>query len=137
MMAYLISVDFDQGAIDVYPFERNSSTVAEQFMMPSEVDPLLPQTKPAPEISGYGFWERPSNEAQELEDQEESTSPSSNTRSSLSRIIALVTILVSLSLFIALVLPGSSRSRHEGRQEDNATIAARVDKILSHTPLIG
>lgn len=99
--------------------------------MPSELDPLLPQTKPAPEISTYGFWERPSDE------DEEDTPPSLNTRSSLSRIIALFAIVVTFSLFIAFVLSNTSSSKDRDRQEDNATIAARVDKILSHTPLIG
>lgn len=114
-----------------------SSTAAETSAMPSELDPLLPQTRSAPEISGYGFAEPASNEEQRLGNHEESTSPSSNTHSSLSRIIALFTVVVSLSLFIALVLSGISRSKVENPQRDNATIAARVDKILSQTPLIG
>lgn len=105
--------------------------------MPSELDPLLPQTKSAPEISGYGFSERANSLVQGLEDPEDSTSPSSNTGSSLSRIIALFTIVVSLSLFIAFVLSGSSKSKDEDQRRDNSTIAARVDKILSQTPLIG
>jgi len=105
--------------------------------MPSELDPLLPQTKSAPEISGHGFSERPSNEDRGLEGYEESTSPSSNTGSSLSRIVALFTIVVTLSLFITFVLSGNSRPKDEDQHRDNVTIGARVDKILSRTPLIG
>ncbi len=105
--------------------------------MSSEIDPLLPQTRSAPEISGHGFPQPASNEDQRLEDHEESMSPSSNAYSSLRRSIALFTIVVFLSLFIAVVLSGGPRSKDENRQRDNATIAARVDKILSQTPLIG
>lgn len=105
--------------------------------MSSEIDPLLPQTRSAPEISGYGFPQPTSNEDQRFKDQEESTSPSSNAYASLRRSIALFTIVVFLSLFIAIVLSGSSRSKDENGPRDNATVAARVDKILSQTPLIG
>ena len=154
MIAYLISDDFDnrvprcvQSMFTTDPYcnvihhlRMNSLFLdsGDQLIMPSELDPLLPKTKPAPEISGHGFWERPSHEAPELDDgHDESTPPSSSTNSSLSRIIALLIIAASVILFIVLVLPGSSRSKDEDRQKDNATIAARVDKILTQTPLIG
>jgi len=105
--------------------------------MPSELDPLLSQNRPAPEISGVGFSKQPRNGYQGLEDPEESPSPNSTARSSLRTTFALLTIVVSFAVFIALVFPGGLSSPMDDRQEDNATIAARVDTILSHTPLIG
>ncbi|KAI9880642.1 MAG: hypothetical protein M1830_001646 [Pleopsidium flavum] len=102
--------------------------------MPSELDPLLPRNQPAPEISHDGFLKQANNGYEGLGD---SPSPSSIVRSSLRTFCALFTIVVSFALVIALVFPGGLRSPTDNRQEDNnTTIAARVDKLLSDTPLI-
>ncbi|KAI9851288.1 MAG: hypothetical protein M1830_006911, partial [Pleopsidium flavum] len=102
--------------------------------MPSELDPLLPRNQPAPEISDDGFLKQANNRYEGLGD---SPPPSSIVRSSLRTFCALFTIVVSFALVIALVFPGRLRSPTDNRQEDNnTTIAARVDKLLSDTPLI-
>lgn len=106
------------------------------------------ETSSAPEISGWGSPQPASNDAPRLKDHEVSTLSSSNASSSLSRRIALFTIVGLVALFIPVVLSGSTRYTDvvlsgstgytdENGQRDNANVAARVDKILSQTPLIG
>lgn len=112
--------------------------------MPSETDPLLPRNTPAPEISGYGFSKSSTqylhlNEIVEEESTAEApTDEPSNQRDAgpppLRSLLSLFTVVVGFALFISLLIPGNG-----GPWQDDGppSIKARVDKILSETPLIG
>lgn len=108
-------------------------------MMPSELDPLLPNNDPAPEISGYGH-SKPSRgqfEAAEDPDDEETLAQAQVGASPLKSIFALFTIVVGFALLIALLVPGGLGSSPKLPQNESLTSKARVDKILTETPLIG
>ena len=110
------------------------------FNMPSEYDPLLPRDKPAPEISGYGFSKSSSKQYQEHNDEEvEETSKIElqTTSSPLKIIVGLFTIIVSLSFFVALLVPGGLGSYLKGAKNEPLNTKARVDSIMSKNPLIG
>ncbi len=122
--------------------------------MPSEVDPLLPRNEPAPEISGYGF-SRLKHSAEinysdepptydNGEDAQSVSSTSTSTRSALSTICSIFTIVVFFALVIAALSPG-------GLNDDNPsappqpepvprrparTYEQRAASILNETPLI-
>lgn len=123
--------------------------------MSSEVDPLLPNNKPSPEISGYGYSRsKHSSEiaysddppSYDIEEDARSTSSSSSnsTSSTLSTICGLFSIVIFFALVISVLSPG-------GLKDDNPwtpshpepvprrparTIGQRVSNILDETPLI-
>ncbi|KAH0559538.1 hypothetical protein GP486_003950 [Trichoglossum hirsutum] len=108
-------------------------------MADTETDPLLPNTRPAPEISGYGFPARggppgfastvddESNKFIVTESQEIKQEPSANPKP---RLLAILTALVWIAVFVVVIFP----TRFVWR--DDLSIETRVDKILSKTPLI-
>ena len=117
--------------------------------MPSETDPLLPRGNTAPEISGYGF-SRPSkpqyqtqNEVldypEDIEDKSKQQSrPSYGDISLLRTILVIFVLVVGLAMFVSLLLPGAFEFPWKNAPEDDIlTVKARVEKILSETPLIG
>ncbi len=103
--------------------------------MDQELDALLPKNRSAPEITGYGFSKPASDEFEGLGDDKQSQS--STTRTSINTFVVLFSIIITLSLVVALGPSHGLPSRKHFRRDANATIAARVDRILSHTPLIG
>ncbi|KAL9127377.1 MAG: hypothetical protein Q9217_003733 [Psora testacea] len=116
--------------------------------MPSETDPLLPQANSAPEVTGYGFSKSlnapPSNGSlnehySTAEDRgKEEAYRSNGDESPLRTIIALFTIVVGVAFVITLAITGSHVPTLKNPEDGGATtIKARVDKILSETPLIG
>ena len=120
--------------------------------MVSETDPLLPKGNTAPEISGPGFFKpkivRASEDASYPHHSKTSADVTvsagqskTNGKSPLTTIIALFTTVVGIAGVIALLFPGALRSP-SGKGEratppDHHDINARVEKILSQTPLIG
>lgn len=116
-------------------------------MAHSETDPLLPQGSSAPEISGYGFsqpsklrYETQSEVVDETEYVEDKNAPTQSPPSffSLRVPFVLFTILVGLALIITFFArePSDTPPRR-GPKNDTSNIDARVDKILTETPLIG
>ena len=111
--------------------------------MSNEYDPLLPRDKPAPEISGYGYSKSSSKQYQgnAEEEVEEATKLElqANPRDSslLSTILGLFIFIVSLSIFIALLVPGGLGSSLEDAKNETLSTKARVDSIMSKNPLIG
>lgn len=120
--------------------------------MPSEIDPLLPQNEPAPEIVGHGFSRR-KQESSEItyvddpptyDDQEDARSTTSNdvsTKSALSSICSIFTVVVFFALVLTVLSPGGIRDRQPFRPEPvprrpARTIQERVSRILEDTPLI-
>lgn len=119
--------------------------------MPSETDPLLPKGKTAPEISGHGF-SRPSQSQYQIqnevlhspgyiesEGEREQKAPSSyGNISPLRTIFAIFIVVVGLAMLVSLIMPGAFEFPWDKLPKDDAlTVKARVDKILSETPLIG
>lgn len=117
--------------------------------MPSDTDPLLPKVQTAPEISGHGF-STPSqsqyqvqNEVTDspeyIESESEHKEPSSyGNISPLRSIFAIFVVVVGLAMFVSLIMPGAFEFPWNKFPKDDApTVEARVDKILSETPLIG
>ena len=103
----------------------------------SETDPLLPNDRPAPEISEYGSLARADstgsppyayNSDEQFVVAESEQQPSLNLNPLF---ITVFTTLVWAAIFIAIILP--TRSIWQGR----LTVEERADKILSDTPLIG
>ena len=109
--------------------------------MSSEYDPLLPRDKPAPEISGHGFSKSSSERYQEQDEEEvnETSRVELQTASSLLKtVIGFFTVVVSLSLLIALLVPGGLGSSWKKNVKNNtSSIKVRVDSIMSQNPLIG
>lgn len=117
--------------------------------MPSETDPLLPKGKTAPEISGHGFSRPPQSQYQiqnevldspeYVESESEPKPPSSyGNISPLRTIFAIFVVVVGLAMFVSLIIPGAFEFPWDKFPKDDApTVKARVDKILSETPLIG
>lgn len=121
--------------------------------MYSELDPLLPQTSSAPEISGYGFSPGPkfknykrrnhhinddeADEADEGRSVDESSIQKSTNPSPLRVIISIFIIVVGIAFFVSLLVPGGLDSSWKSPRKRNLTFKARTDKILSETPLIG
>jgi hypothetical protein len=123
--------------------DAHSCTQQYEAMAHHETDPLLPNDRPAPEVSAYGSpagaesaeaAEPPQhayNSDQEpvvVEPAEVAQQSSVNTKSLLLTTVAALACVVILA---AAILPTLSIWR--GR----LTTAERVDKILSDTPLIG
>lgn len=105
--------------------------------MPSEVDPLLPKNDPAPEISGYGYSKLSKGQFESAEDAEYEESLPQADVSSLKSILALFAVVVGFALLIALLVPGGLGSVPKSAKNESQTIRARVNKILTETPLIG
>ena len=122
--------------------------------MPFETDPLLPKGNTAPEISGYGFskpsesqyhqnevLDSPQYEYIENENEsEQKARPSYTDISPLRTIFVILVVVVSLAMFFSLLMPGAFESpwnKNKAPKDDALTVKARVDKILSETPLIG
>jgi membrane dipeptidase len=120
--------------------------------MPSEVDPLLPQNEPAPEISGDGFPRRKQDSSEityvddppSYDDQADARSTSSNdvsTKSALSTICSLFGLVVFFALVIAALSPGGGRDNEPSHplpepRRPARTIEQRVSAILQNTPLV-
>src|SRR5579862_5713943 len=105
-----------------------------------ETDPLLPNDRPAPEISAYGSpadaesAESPQhayNSDEELAVVDSAEAGQQPSASPKSFFLTAVTALVWAAILAAAIFP--ARSIWRGRP----TIAERVDRILSDTPLIG
>lgn len=117
--------------------------------MPSETDPLLPKRETAPEISGHGFSSPSQSQYQiqnevvdspeYMESESEQNPPSSyGNISPLRSIFAIFVVVVGLAIFVSLVMPGAFEFPWvKFPKDDTLTVKARVDKILSETPLIG
>lgn len=119
---------------------------------PTEVDPLLPQTEPSPEISGSG-WSRPKFTYKTSEvkyndpvvytstiDEEEPTVVDT-TRSAWSTIIASFTFVVFFAFVVSLLSPRTQWGQPGPEPVPTHplpahTIGERVHKILTETPLI-
>lgn len=120
--------------------------------MPSEVDPLLPQNEPAPEISGDGFPRRKQDSSEityvddppSYDDQADARSTSSNdvsTKSALSTICSLFGLVVFFALVIVALSPGGGRDNEPSHplpepRRPARTIEQRVSAILQNTPLV-
>jgi hypothetical protein len=123
-------------------------------MMPSEYDPLLPQTAPSPEISGYGYSKSKQTQPEIVEDQQDdedtdptaSPDPSSGGASPLSTLIGIFTFVVAVGFLFATFMSGSVSEPSDrplpgggggGSHQSPPTLSDRVAKILDGTPLIG
>ncbi|KIW72615.1 hypothetical protein PV04_00798 [Phialophora macrospora] len=130
-------------------------------MSPKEIDPLLPQNEPAPEIQGYGFsryrgyegiqplpeykedpkpWEelrqaQPGYQDEEDDDDTQSMSVES-TKSALNRIIGFFSVVVFMAFVIALLSPRVADQEPLPLPKRPQSIEQRVSAILNHTPLI-
>lgn len=118
---------------------------------PSELDPLLPQNEPAPEIQGYGFSRyreyagiQPSEpHASDKEDwayreEEDDTQSISMTsaRSALNTIGSIFTIVVFVAFVVALLGPALEENNPLPVPKRPRNIEDRVSAILDQTPLI-
>lgn len=125
--------------------------------MSSEVDPLLPRNKPAPEISGYGYTKpnasaevtfegappcyRNYDDSVKDEDVDDDTSATSPSAKSALGTICIIFIFVVLLVFVAsIALPGGLGGSQPAPEpvpgRPPSTVEARVDQILNNTPLI-
>ena len=105
--------------------------------MPSEEDPLLPNNEPAPEISGYGYSKASRGQFEAAQDPEYEETLQQAGASPLKFILALFMVVVGFALFLALLVPSGLGSAPKSPKNESLTIRARVDKILTATPLIG
>jgi membrane dipeptidase len=117
----------------------------------SELDPLLPRNDPAPEILGIGFTSTKytggvsysdvppiyQSHQDEEEAQEDDSSPSTSTKTALSTVISIFSVVVFFA-FVALLLSPKDPdfdwplpSRPSGKR----TVKERVTSILEGTPL--
>lgn len=126
--------------------------------MPSEIDPLLPNNEPAPEIIGYGY-----SRAQKIDyydnsqaqyqthvdkssdqgrgkDPESESQDGSNT-SPLRTIFSIFTVVIAFGLILSLIISGeigkSPKAPQIAPSKPPTSISERVEKILSEHPLIG
>lgn len=111
-----------------------------------ELDPLLPQSSSAPEITGYGFFQHaeikrsspiqgnPKDEVFEDREDIDSLSQVGSRTASLRIIMAIFTVVVGLALFITSLIPGGlGKPSHIS----NRDYQARAETLLSENPLIG
>ena len=123
--------------------------------MPSETDPLLPNTEPAPEIVGYGYSRQQRTDHQESKshynrdiaeplDQDGSTEDETQAgtdASPLRTIFTIFTTVVCFGVFLSILMTGKlgrpSNTPHPNPFKPPASVAGRVEKILSDHPLIG
>ncbi|KAI9814739.1 MAG: hypothetical protein M1827_003005 [Pycnora praestabilis] len=101
--------------------------------MPSELDPLLPKNKPAPEITQDGDLP---DEQYEYHGQDHE--PQSSRRLNLNRISIIFVAFSSLFFLAAILVPGGLTSRWQDPEppKDATTVEERANQILSETPLI-
>src|SRR2546423_8492193 len=120
--------------------------------MPSEVDPLLPQNEPAPEISGYGYPRRKQDSSEityvddppsydDPTDTRSTTSDDVTTKSALSTICGIFAIIVCFALVLSVFTHGSGKDNEPYQprpipRQPARTIEQRVSRILEDTPLI-
>ncbi|KAI9683845.1 MAG: hypothetical protein M1829_004179 [Trizodia sp. TS-e1964] len=102
---------------------------------PSELDPLLPQNAPAPEI-----LQQLNGEA--LEDHQSADpdnlfidSPSARKISRRNLFFAIFTTLAAFAIFVSIFVPGGLGAIWRGKDRP-LSLEQRVDRILSSTPLI-
>ena len=123
----------------------------------SEVDPLLPQTPRAPEISGYGTRSKSSAEvtykefsptyqepsptyqdvSEEREDEDSSATAGTSTRFALSTIISIFTVVVFFAFVSILLAPDDDGSKWPLPlpKRPSGSVEARVQSIMKGTPL--
>ncbi len=127
------------------------------MQMSSEADPLLPRDPPAPEISGYGFSKPKASvkanyeagfpsyrhDNGQVEDEEDDdTNSITSSKSALSTICGIFTIVVLFAFVASIALPrGASGGNGQPSPEPvprhpSSSINQRVDEILKGTPLI-
>jgi membrane dipeptidase len=128
--------------------------------MSSEVDPLLPRNRPAPEISGYGYSKPdtslgvshdgappsyPNDGDDEQDEDEDSISARlTSTRSALTTIFSIFAVIVLFAFVASIALPGGLSGNWGGSQPSPEpvpdrpplTLEDRVNEILDKTPLI-
>lgn len=118
--------------------------------MSTELDPLLPQNEPAPEISGNGYdWMKKrrndyqthvGEDTENDKDAARDVDSSSAGASPLRTIVAMFISVVGLGLLISFVLSDGFHGKWRLPQSPivpNNSLTARVDKILSENPLFG
>ncbi|OCT46518.1 putative dipeptidase [Cladophialophora carrionii] len=131
-------------------------------MSPTEIDPLLPQNEPAPEIQGHGFsryrgyegiqpspgyeeqpkqWEdvhqpQPGYQDEGEEDDDTQSVSMESTQSALKRIIGFFSIVVLMGFVVALLSPRTADQEPIPVPKRPQSIEERVSAILNHTPLI-
>ena len=110
--------------------------------MSSELDPLLPSSKTAPEISGFGYTSDRDIEIKEELERDDARQDVEGTPTGIgSNILKTVSVLFVVVILFALIISVSS-SREPNPADDSSnsaslSIEARVDAILEDTPLIG
>jgi hypothetical protein len=99
-----------------------------------ETDPLLPKKEPAPEILNS----RPQS-LRERNDEEGATDVDNvnNTRKAFGDIFTLLTGLVTVGILVVLLFPDRFRIIWDAGPPTPRSVVARVNEILSQTPLIG
>ncbi|ETI28796.1 hypothetical protein G647_01247 [Cladophialophora carrionii CBS 160.54] len=131
-------------------------------MSPTEIDPLLPQNEPAPEIQGHGFsryrgyegiqpspeykehpkqWEdvhqpQPGYQDEGEDDDDTQSMSMESTKSALKRIIGFFSIVVLMGFVVALLSPRTADQTPIPVPKRPQSIEERVSRILNHTPLI-
>jgi membrane dipeptidase len=113
-------------------------------MAPRELDPLLPQNEPAPEISGYGTKSYTSYHAsirhdappayESAEEDEDNVGGQSVAQRALSSLAGIFTVVVFFA-FIALMLSPSDWQPRPPPPPGHNKIEERVERILHDTPL--
>ena len=118
-------------------------------MAPTETDPLLPQGTSAPEISGHGFSKRQQvkHHARQVEVMDRTEDyeakeddQDSNTDAGLPGLRVLIImfmIVVGFAAIVTLLFPKTFDVPWRSPKSKTSSIEARVNKILSETPLIG
>ena len=122
--------------------------------MPSEVDPLLPQNEPAPEITGYGFSKRKKSGVEvsyteapsaDTDDDEarSTTSASTSAKSAAGTICSIFGVVVLCALFLATLASHGSTTTPKPipvpsrpPSHPSLTLRERALQILGETPLI-
>ena len=111
--------------------------------MASEVDPLLPRNEPSPEIFGDGFSRKKgsqeiSYDEPQTNDQAEpgETLENSTTRTALSSIISIFTVVVLIAFLSTLYYSDESPRQPKPLPAPARTILERANRILDDTPLI-
>ena len=120
--------------------------------MPSETDPLLPNNDPAPEIMGEGFSRRPAKREYQKEHLSDTgkalgegmggdyPAEAGLGASPLRNILTIFAIVVGFALAVSLLIAGRYNAPDQapevGPPKMPATIADRVDRILTENPLL-
>lgn len=128
--------------------------------MPSEIDPLLPNNEPAPEIVGYGYSRAQKEDyyddsqtqtqyqthvdkssVQHRGRETDSESQAGTNSSPLRTIFSIFTIVVGFGLILSILISGEFGKSPKAPQivpsKPATSINERVEKILSEHPLIG